>query len=143
MLGHAQDDASWLSQLVFSWVNPLIDKGVAGHLRKIDDLFDLPESLTVTTITERLQIAIDNTKSMFRALHRSFGYEFYLIGIIRFSSDMSSFAGPLLLGALLKSQTTDKTGSDMQPYLYALALFGSTLYSKCWDSIGMFFSLRT
>lgn len=129
VLGHAQDDASWLSQLVFAWVNPLIDKGVSGHLRRVDDLFDLPEALNVSTISEKLHNAIDTTRTMFRALHRSFGYEFYLIGFIRFSSDMSSFAGPILLGALLNSQTSDKTGSALQPYLYALALFGSTLYS--------------
>lgn len=133
-MGRAQDEASWLSQLVFDWVNPLIDKGVSGHLRRVDDLFDLPESLTVLTISEKFQQAIIATKSMFRALHRSFGYEFYLIGIIRFSSDMSSFAGPILLGALLNAQASDKTGTDMQPYMYALALFLSTLYSAVSDT---------
>lgn len=129
-LGHAQDEASWLSQMLFYWVNPLIDKGVAGHLRKIDDLFDLPQSLSVLVITESLQNAIDATKSLFRSLHRAFGYEFYLIGFMRFTSDMSNFAGPIILGYLLREQTTDNSGTDLQPYLYAMALFGSTLLSK-------------
>lgn len=129
-LGHAQDESIWLSRLIFYWVNPLIEKGLSGNLRKIDDLFDLPDSLSLTNITERLQNAIDGSRSLFWALHRSFGIEFYLIGIIKFVGDMSGFAGPLLLAGLLREQTIDNSGTDMQPYLYALGLFGTSILSK-------------
>lgn len=140
-LGAAQDDAPLLSRLLFYWVNPLIDKGISGHLKKIDDLFDLPESLTISNISERLQNAIDDSSSLFKALHRSFGFEFYAIGILRFIADMSGFAGPLLLGALISERTTDKTGTDLKPYFYAMGLFASTLLSKL--SLKRFFFFRT
>lgn len=134
-LGHAQDEATYLSRLLFYWVNPLIEKGMSGNLRKIDDLFDLPDSLSLSKITERLQNAVDGSKSIFKALHRTYGFEFYSIGIIRFVGDMSGFAGPLLLGGLLREQTTNNSGTDMRPYFYAMGLFGSTLLSKCLTKI--------
>lgn len=129
-MGSANDDASYLSQLIFYWVNPLIDKGLTGGLKTIDDLFDLPRSLTITKITERLQNAIDDTQNLFRALHRSFGKEFYLIGILRLIADMSGFAGPLLLGQLLRERSADDVDNDNKPYFYALGLFGASLIGK-------------
>lgn len=129
-LGHAQDEAPCLSRLLFYWVNPLIDKGLMGMLKKVDDLFDLPESLSITNITDRFHNTLEGTRSLFRALHRNFGFEFYAIGILRFIADMSGFAGPILLAGLLNEKTTENTGTDMKPYFYALGLFGTTLLSS-------------
>lgn len=133
-LGRAQDEASLLSRLMFYWVNPLIKKGMAGYLLRIDDLFMLPESLNVCCLTERLRHAIDSTRSLLRALHKSHGIEFYSIGILRLIADMSGFAGPLLLGGLLThgAATPDPDDNvdgetDAMPYLYALGLFSTSL----------------
>lgn len=127
ILGHAQDEANSFSKLLFIWVNPLISKGVAGHLKKIEDLFDLPECLSVTRISERLQQAISSSSSLFWALHKAFGREFYLIGLYRFIADTAGFAGPLLLGGLLKESTTENAGTDVRPYFYALGLLAASL----------------
>ncbi|XP_055853767.1 ATP-binding cassette sub-family C member 10 [Episyrphus balteatus] len=129
LLGHAQDEASCLSKFFFYWVEPLITKGVAGNLKRIEDLFDLPDCLNISRISEKLHMQISRTKSTFWALHKTFGREFYLIGILRFIADTSGFAGPLLLGGLLSQAGTDLTGTDSEPYWYALGLFGSTLLS--------------
>ncbi|XP_015020423.2 ATP-binding cassette sub-family C member 10 [Drosophila mojavensis] len=126
LLGHAQDEANWLSRFVFHWVQPLIGKGVAGKLRRIEDLFDLPDALNITRLSERLHLALSQTQSVFRALHKCFGFEFYLIGLLRLVADISSFAGPLLLGGLLRQ---DGSEADQKAYYYALGLFGSTLLS--------------
>lgn len=130
-LGRGQDEASLLSRLMFYWVNPLIKKGMAGYLQRIDDLFMLPESLTVSRLTEQLRHAIDSTRSLLRALHKSHGIEFYSIGVLRLIADMSGFAGPLLLGGLLthgaSTPDPDDGEIDAMPYLYALGLFGTTL----------------
>lgn len=129
LLGHAQDEATCLSKFFFYWVEPLITKGVAGNLKRIEDLFDLPDCLNISRISEKLQMQISRTKSTFWALHKTFGREFYLIGLLRFVADTSGFAGPLLLGGLLKEPATNLTGTDSRPYLLALGLFGSTLLS--------------
>lgn len=129
-LGQAQDDAPWLSKLLFYWVNPLIDKGLSGNLKSIDDLFDLPESLSISNTAERLQNAITQTISLFRALHRVFGLEFYSIGLLRFLADMLSFTGPILLNGLLSHKSSDQTETDLKSYAYAFGLFATTLIGK-------------
>ncbi|KAM7354188.1 ATP-binding cassette sub-family C member 10 [Cochliomyia hominivorax] len=135
-LGHAQDEANFLSRFFFYWVGPLISKGVAGNLRTIDDLFDLPDALNIPRLSEKLQICISRSKNLFWALHKAYGKEFYLIGLLRFIADISSFAGPLLLGGLLRQwaagKDTNEDDFNWQPYLYALGLFGTQLiYTFC------------
>lgn len=127
-LGHAQDEAGLLSRYTFYWVNALIKKGVAGYLRRIDDLFVLPECLRIQVLADRMASVLRQSSSLFKSLHRLHGIEFYSIGMLRLLSDMSGFAGPLLLGGLLSHsvaiEVTDEF--DGKPYLYALGLFGST-----------------
>lgn len=129
-LGEAQDEAPILSKLLFHWVNPLIEKGLSRNLRRIDDLFDLPECLLLNNIIEKLQNALMQSLSLLRALHRVFGIEFYMIGLLRFTADMLSFGGPLLLAGLLSSQDSDDNGTDLKPYAYAFGLFATTLLGE-------------
>lgn len=129
ILGPAQDDAPYLSKFLFYWVNALINKGVSGYLRRIDDLFDLPESLRITKITQKFRNSISASRTLFIALHRTFGPEFYLIGQLKFLSDMSGFAGPILLGYLLRENSQTQSGTDLLPYLYAFGLLGSSVFS--------------
>lgn len=133
-LGHAQDEANYFSRFFFHWVGPLISKGLAGNLRRIEDLFDLPDALNISRISEKLQISISRSKNLFWALHKAFGKEFYLIGILRFIADITSFTGPLLLGALLRQASsgadTNEDDFNWQPYFYALGLFGTQLICK-------------
>ncbi|XP_055387213.1 ATP-binding cassette sub-family C member 10 [Condylostylus longicornis] len=119
-LGHAQDEANLASKFLFYWVEPLITKGSIGNLKKVDDLFDLPDCLNINRNSERLQTAVFQSNSFFWALHKAFGREFYLIGLLRFIADTAGFAGPLLLGGLL-TEHTKKESIDMS-YLYALGL---------------------
>lgn len=103
---------------------------MSGNLKTVDDLFDLPESLSINNTAERLQNAITLTASLFRALHRAFGFEFYAIGLLRFSADMLSFAGPLLLNRLLsQNNTNDQSETNWISYGYAFGLFATTLIS--------------
>lgn len=76
---------------------------------------------------ERLQEAVTQVSSLFRSLHRVFGFEFYLIGLLRFSADMLSFGGPLLLAGLLTKNSDDNTENDLKPYAYAAGLFATTI----------------
>lgn len=39
--------------------------------------------------------------SLFKALHSCFGFEFYIIGVLKLLADVSGFAGPLLLNKLV------------------------------------------
>ena len=128
-LGHANDEANWISKLMFSWVNPLISKGLSGLLRTVDDLFQLPETLNVSRINDKLRRIFAVTPSLFKALHKTFGFEFYAIGILRLMCDMSGFAGPMLLNGLLQ-QNSDPSEFDYKPFMYAFGLFGSSIFGK-------------
>ncbi|XP_073826163.1 ATP-binding cassette sub-family C member 10 [Musca autumnalis] len=137
-LGHAQDEANFGSRFLFHWVGPLISKGLAGNLKTIEDLFDLPDALNITRLSEKLQVSISRSKNLIWALHKAFGKEFYSIGILRFIADITSFAGPLLLGGLLSQANSSGTTDDeteetnWMPYLYALGLLGTQLvYAFC------------
>lgn len=142
VLGPIEDDANFLSKLTFYWVRPLITKAVAGKLKTNEDLFDLPECLIMNLIVDKLQRHIAVVGSLFKALHRSFGWEFYLIGLLRLLADLSGFAGPILLGGLLRSENFVGNGTmpsndncdtcsafDFRPYYYALGLLLATLIS--------------
>lgn len=75
-------------------------------------------------------MCISQSKGLLWALHKAFGKEFYLIGLLRFTADVSGFAGPLLLGGLLSAEASDNSGTDIMPYVYALGLFGSAILCK-------------
>lgn len=124
-LGQTYDERNFISKLLFYWVNPLIRKAVAGNLKKVDDLYDLPAELGISKISERLQQQIIQTSSMFKSLHKCFAKEFYCIGLLRLISDLSGFASPLLLSALLTHNSNDTS----LPYLYTLGLFGASIFS--------------
>lgn len=126
-LGPAQDGSNCLSKLLFCWVNPLINKGLGEHLKKIDDLFELPESFSLNKTVEPIHNAIEQTFSLFRALHRVFGVEFYLVGLFRFVGDSFFFAGPLLLAGLLQKNEVDDTELDYRAYLFAFGLLATSL----------------
>lgn len=134
ILGDADDNANIFSRFLFYWVNPLIEKGIAGKLKKLDDLFDLPSSLNIYNLSDKFHQAISDRKSLFRALHKTFGREFYAIGLLRLMADMSGFCGPILLGGLLTSSNKADENQDLRtnykPYLYALGLFASTLLGR-------------
>lgn len=123
VLGPAQLHASLASKLYFSWVNPLITTAVDGRLQSINDLFALPESISFTQITEKFQRNIHRSATLFKALHISFGKEFYLIGLLRLIADMSGFAGPLLLGGLLRSEFDAEDRFQSNALIYASGLF--------------------
>lgn len=122
-LGPAQSRASILSRLYFSWVNPLIRSAVERPPKSINDLFTLPESMSFTCITNKFQQNIDRSRTVLQALHSSFGREFYLIGLLRLIADTSGFAGPLLLGGLLRSEFNKSYGYTSDALLYAGGLF--------------------
>ena len=54
-LGVAMEDATFTSKLLFHWVTPLMSKGVKGLLNHSDDLFDLPENVSTSTVSNAIE----------------------------------------------------------------------------------------
>lgn len=83
------------------------------------------ENAETSMLETRIQI-IKNKMTLFHLLHKSFGWEFYSVGILKFISNCASFMGPLLLNKLI-GFIEDKDESVLNGYLYALLLFISAL----------------
>lgn len=57
-LGVAMEDVPYLSRLLFYWVHPLMQKGVAKTLTHSDALYDLPLDMTCNVLSLRLEKAL-------------------------------------------------------------------------------------
>ncbi len=115
-----------------------------GGLASPDDLFDLPDQLTVHAASDTFQhhweamektaqpprpistplLASDLTGPqvrLLRLLYVCFGREFLAIGLLKFGQDCAGFAGPILLN-LVVSFMEDPTVPAARGYVYAVLL---------------------
>ncbi|XP_034950577.1 multidrug resistance-associated protein 7 [Chelonus insularis] len=150
-LGVAMENETVLSKLFFHWVTPLTEKGIRGSLKHSDDLFDLPEHVSTTSIILKLdkyirksprlkrntfidanrddtkqELSSSNNISLIRLLHQCFGWQFYGVGILKFIADCSGFVGPILLNRLV-GFIEDKDEPLSHGYLYAILMFLSSV----------------
>ncbi|XP_064600962.1 ATP-binding cassette sub-family C member 10-like [Liolophura sinensis] len=73
-------------------------------------------------------------RSLLSALNKAFGWEYYLLGVLKLLADCLGFAGPLLLN-LLVTYIGDKNEKESNGYIYASGLFVSTF-------LAMFFTTQ-
>jgi hypothetical protein len=115
-----------------------------GGLAAPDDLFDLPDQLTVHAASDTFQhhweamektaqppsaspLASDLPGStgprirLLRLLYVCFGREFLAIGLLKFGQDCAGFAGPILLN-LVVTFMEDPTVPAARGYVYAVLL---------------------
>lgn len=146
----------WLSKLLFYWVNPLMQKGVDFKIKHPDDLYDLPDSLSSSTLSRKFDKILKknrklteadeesysstrqevisrqdskNQYSLLKALHKCFWVNFYGIGCLKFIADCLGFAGPILLNKLV-GFIENKSEDVRLGYAYAFGLFITTLIGK-------------
>lgn len=117
-----------------------MEKGAAGKLQSSEELFDLPDRLLTSHLALKLRKALNKSVyenltpnvSLLKALHVCFWKEFYSIGILKFISDLSGFAGPLLLHSLV-SFIENKSEPIINGYLYAAGLMVFSLIGNYID----------
>ena len=138
-LGVAKDSSKvgWLNKLLFFWVNPLIAKGVRGNLNTADDVHDLPEYMTVHQISLTFKQKWDYAErlnpgsvKLLKILYSCYGKTFFAIGSLKFITDVSGFAGPILLNLLVTFVEDKKKEIPIgYGYLYAILLSGTAFIS--------------
>jgi len=133
-LGVAKDPAkvNWLNRLFFVWVNPLISKGGRGRLRSSDDVYDLPEDMTVYHMGVRFKRTWEEAEKLhpgqvkiLRILYTCYGRQFFSIGVLKFVNDCSGFAGPILLNLVVNFVEDQGDVQVYKGYIYALLLSAS------------------
>ncbi|XP_021347494.1 multidrug resistance-associated protein 7-like isoform X1 [Mizuhopecten yessoensis] len=110
--------------------------------RQGTSLYDNEESSQGTPLTPDVYIRSggqntghthQQTPTMLRALHKAFGLEYYLLGILKLMADSVGFAGPMLLN-LLVTYIENKEEPEQHGYLYASGLLLSTLIGSLCSS---------
>ena len=128
-LGVGESTSNIFSKITFWWVNKIIMKGYNEELEKPEDLALLPEYLTTSNVKktfvnvmqkgkkyQREQEVKDGSKcnwfeegkqpkvkrSLLKTLHKTYAWYLYALGLVRLMIDLSGFAQPLLLNALVK-----------------------------------------
>lgn len=137
-IGTAMEGSNFTSRLFFQWANRLIDKGTKGQINGPEDVFDLPEDLTCSTLHEKLKNALDVSSagedvsriSLIKGLHKCFAKEFYGIGILKLIADLAGFASPLLLHQLMVF-IDDDTIPVAHGYVYGAGIFLASLIGAC------------
>ncbi|KAF6033651.1 ABCC10 [Bugula neritina] len=131
------EDGNILSRLFFWWVQPLMKRGKLGFIQTADDVFLLPKSLDTQKVASKFysnlcqaqqdhQVNGKPLNTLMAALHRTFGLEYYALGVMKLLADGLGFAGPLLLNALI-SYMENPSEVVWHGYMYAAGLFASTL----------------
>ncbi|KAG6455079.1 hypothetical protein O3G_MSEX009011 [Manduca sexta] len=76
VLGTAMQGSGWFSKLTFTWVNPLLQKGLQNKLNDSDELFDIPSKYTSSYIGARMERAlignVDHYQQYSEVLHEPF-----------------------------------------------------------------------
>uniref|UniRef100_A0A673JL25 Multidrug resistance-associated protein 7-like n=1 Tax=Sinocyclocheilus rhinocerous TaxID=307959 RepID=A0A673JL25_9TELE len=122
----AEDGCSWLSRLLYLWLNPLLRRGKRGELEKPCDVFQLPHRLRTKAEPERMcEGGTQRDVKLLQVLHKAFGLRYYLLGVLKLVASMLAFAGPLLLGGLVGFMETE--GAPLSKGVWcAVGLFAST-----------------
>ncbi|KAF0314010.1 Multidrug resistance-associated protein 7 [Amphibalanus amphitrite] len=148
-LGVAEDGAGWLSVLTFWWAQPLMRRGRQRQLYDVTDLHTLPAALNTDRVDARFTACLRRRTAQLReaaaadseperllppaagpesqqvsllgVLLRSFGAEYLLLGVLKLVADLSTFAGPLLLNAII-TFIEDPRQPMTRGYVYAATI---------------------
>lgn len=105
----SDEHQSIISQILFLWVSPLLEKGQYDDYRKInssDDLFKLPESLSAHTLNPSIIAYLDcdhgrKKRPLIRYIFSHFYGHFLLLGLLKLFADAMNMLFPIFLNRLL------------------------------------------
>ncbi|PIO32590.1 hypothetical protein AB205_0204560 [Aquarana catesbeiana] len=105
--GISEDNESFLSQLFYFWIKPLMQRGAHGDLKQPQDVPILPYGLRTARVRQKfLSKSPPGTLRLLSALHASFGSRFYSLGLIKLCCIILGFMGPVLLNLLVNFMET-------------------------------------
>uniref|UniRef100_A0A8C7DD20 ATP-binding cassette sub-family B member 6 n=1 Tax=Oncorhynchus kisutch TaxID=8019 RepID=A0A8C7DD20_ONCKI len=117
----AEDGSSFISRLMYLWLNPLLRCGRRGELERPCNVYLLPRRLRTSAVRRHFL-------RLLKVLHKAFGLRYYLLGVLKLAGNMLSFAGPLLLSSLVHYM--EEEGAPVSQGAWcATGLFFSTFFS--------------
>ncbi|CAM9631116.1 unnamed protein product [Ectocarpus fasciculatus] len=103
---YTRDSHSWASKLVFSWVDPVLEKSRGGRELQLGDTLLLPEGLKADVLSERFRLAWEvlvsgGRPSLAYAFRALFFREFFAAGVFRLLAELAKIAAPMVLRELI------------------------------------------
>uniref|UniRef100_A0A8B9H6V4 ATP-binding cassette, sub-family C (CFTR/MRP), member 10 n=1 Tax=Astyanax mexicanus TaxID=7994 RepID=A0A8B9H6V4_ASTMX len=132
----AEDGCSCLSRFLYLWLNPQLKQGQRGELERPCDVFQLPHKLRTKAVTQRFDQCWTQLKLLW-VLHKAIGTRYYLLGLLKLLASLLSFAGPLLLSALVGFMET-KGAPLSKGVWFAVGLFLTTFLAAFLRNIFVF-----
>ncbi|KAJ2726275.1 hypothetical protein GGI07_000752, partial [Coemansia sp. Benny D115] len=125
-----EERANIFSQLTFSWMTPLLEKGFRKPLQ-MEDTWELGTEYRPDIVTKHFQRnwrdeLRSNSPSLFRATMRTYGVAWALGGLYKLIKDLVSFLNPILLSRLIgfvSAYGTEHAEPIEYGYFYALSMF--------------------
>uniref|UniRef100_A0A672ZF74 ATP-binding cassette, sub-family C (CFTR/MRP), member 10 n=1 Tax=Sphaeramia orbicularis TaxID=375764 RepID=A0A672ZF74_9TELE len=112
----AEDGSGCVSRLFYLWLTPLLRRGQRGELDKPSDVYHLPWKLRGPG---------------------AFGLWYYMLGLLKVSVNLLSFAGPLLLSSLVNFMEEEGAPVSWGAWC-AFGLFATTLLTAVLRNIFIF-----
>uniref|UniRef100_A0AAQ5ZJQ3 ATP-binding cassette, sub-family C (CFTR/MRP), member 10 n=1 Tax=Amphiprion ocellaris TaxID=80972 RepID=A0AAQ5ZJQ3_AMPOC len=133
----AEDGSSCISRLFYLWLTPLLKRGQRGELDRPTDVYHLPRKLRTSVVCRHFHQCWEGDVGLLRVLHKAFGLRYYILGVLKVTVNMSSFAGPLLLNSLVNFME-EKDAPVSWGVWCALGLFATTLLRSILQNIFVF-----
>uniref|UniRef100_A0A8C5GMR4 ATP-binding cassette, sub-family C (CFTR/MRP), member 10 n=1 Tax=Gouania willdenowi TaxID=441366 RepID=A0A8C5GMR4_GOUWI len=132
----AEDGSGFVSRLFYLWLTPLLRLGQRGELDKPEDVYHLPQKLRTRVVCRHFQQCLEAC-SLLRVLRKAFGLWYCMLGLLKVTVNMLSFAGPLLLNSLVNYM--GKPGAPVSWGVWCvLGLFASTLVCSLFRNVFVF-----
>ncbi|KAJ1719186.1 hypothetical protein LPJ53_006005, partial [Coemansia erecta] len=125
-----EERANIFSQMTFTWMTPLLEKGYRKPL-EMEDTWELGTEYRPDIVTEQFQRnwreeLQSSNPSLFRATMRTYGLAWALGGLYKLIKDLVSFLNPILLSRLIGFVSKWGT-AEPEPieygYFYAISMF--------------------
>ncbi|XP_055867950.1 ATP-binding cassette sub-family C member 4-like isoform X5 [Biomphalaria glabrata] len=119
--------ANIFSRTLFCWLDPLFKKGYKRPLEDTD-LYNVCPSDSSEYLGNKLedewnkQLKKGGKPSLLKALMRTFGLQYMLVGLVVFFEEATKVVQPLLLGGLIRYFTPDSPVSKKEAWLYAMGV---------------------
>lgn len=134
------ESKSYLAQIFFTWVVPLLDRGKQCQINSFQDLFQLPSSLNtqhwsgfVDDYLNKYKNDQTSARSFLTIVFKKFGLRIFMLGSLKLISDGLSFVAVIYLNKLLLF--LDTSGNSLYGYRLAFSLFLVTLFNALISSL--------
>uniref|UniRef100_S4RIY2 ABC-type xenobiotic transporter n=1 Tax=Petromyzon marinus TaxID=7757 RepID=S4RIY2_PETMA len=128
-----EDSSSFISKLLYIWLNPVMKQGYNGELNSPDDILELPENMKVSFVSQAFKDVFQPRRTLFWSLYKVYGVRYLSIGLLYLIAIVLGLLGPVILQYLL-SFMENRQEPASHGYYYIAGLFGTTFFGAFFNN---------